>query len=611
MTDSHSDPTEFPIATRKEWREAVERVLKGRAFEEILVSEAAGGLDIQPLYTSADVSISESDVPFDEARIASGWDVRQRHLASDPAAANAEILEDLANGVTSVEVAAPPSGWSSESLHTVVSGVLLDLAPVVLAPHSDLDSVRAFAALIDERGDSESAASWLGLDPIGEVARGGTPVSLSLSLSAAAAVGADIAPRLPAATVFTVDSTRYGDAGAAPVQEMAWALATGVAYLRALEAAGLTVTQAASTIGFRSTAGADQFTTIAQMRAARRLWNRVLHVCGVPADQRHHQIQAVTARSMFSRRDPWVNMLRCTSAALGAGLGGADSITVLPFDTAIGASDRFGRRNARNIQLVLIEESQLGHLVDPASGSWFVESLTNRLADEAWAAFQRVEASGGMEAALGDGSVAAAIDEAWSTRLGRLAHRAEQITGVTEFPDLEGAPLDHSGDMGTTETSAKGLPLRRLAAPFEELRDASDRASAESGRRPTVCLVTLGELSVHSGRSTWITNLLAVGGIATVGGDDDGANSPLQAEAEFTDSSCAVAVICSSDGVYTERAVATATALKEAGATFITMAGHPSELADQYRAAGVDEFWHQGIDILDTLRRLHFTLGIG
>lgn len=607
MADLHSDPTDFPVATREDWREAVERVLRGRAFEDLLVSETAGGLEIQPLYTAADVSISESDVPLDETRIVSGWDVRQRHVATDPAAANAEILEDLAKGVTSVEVVAPSGGWSSESLHTVVSGVLLDLAPVVLAPHSDLGSVRAFAALIEERGDSESAGSWLGLDPIGDVARGGAAVSLST----AAAVGADIAPRLPAATVFTVDSTRYGDAGATPVQEIAWALATGVAYLRALEAAGLTVAQAASTIGFRSTAGADQFTTMATMRAARRLWNRVLHACGIPADQRPHQIQAVTARSMFSRRDPWVNMLRSTSAALGAGLGGADAITVLPFDTAIGPSDRFGRRNARNIQLLLIEESQLGHLADPASGSWFVESLTNRLADEAWAAFQRVEASGGMEAALGDGSVVAAIDEAWSTRLGRLARRTEQITGVSEFPELEGASVERRVNVDTAEVPARGLPLRRLAAPFEELRDASDRVTAESGRRPTVCLVTLGDLSVHSGRSTWISNLLAVGGIATVGGGDDGARSPLQAEVEFTDSSCAVAVICSSDGVYAERAAATATALKEAGAALVAIAGGPGELADRYRAAGVDEFWHEGIDVVATLRRLHSTLGIG
>ena len=605
MADVSFDPADLPAATREQWRDAIEKVLRGRAFADVLVSESLSGLEIQPLYTSGDVAVRRSDVPLDDTRIVSGWDVRQQHDAVDPAACNRHILEDLDRGVTSVELVAPPGAWSSESLHTVLDGVQLDLAPVVLAPHDDVGSARAFATFIAGRGNSEGAGSWLGLDPIGEIARGGDPTSLV----AAAEFAVDVAPLLPAAAVFTVDSTRYGDAGASAVQETAWALATGVAYLRAMESAGLTVAEAASIIGFRSTAGADQFTTIATMRAARRLWDRVLEVSKVPADRRRHRIQAVTARSMFSRRDRWVNMLRCTSAALGAGLGGADAVTVLPFDSAVGDSDRFARRTARNTQLLLIEESQLARLVDPASGSWFVESLTNRLADEAWAIFRRVEEAGGMEAVLGNGSVAAEIDDAWTTRLGRLAHRTEPITGVTEFPNLDDDSFTWRLDVGT-EASSRGLPLRRVAAPFEALRDASDRATADSGRRPTVCLVALGDLAVHSPRSAWITNLLAVGGIAVVGGGVDGASSPLEAEVGFTDGGCVVAVISSSDGVYAARAVATATALKEAGALCVVMAGNPGDHADQYRAAGVDEFWHDGIDVLETLRRLHSTLAI-
>lgn len=606
MNDPSLDLAGFPAASREAWRAAVEKVLRGRPFDEVLVSESRSGIEIQPLYTADDVSIEASGVPLDGNRVLSGWDVRQQHPATDPVACNRHVLEDLEKGVTSVELVAPVEGWSSESLHSALNGVLFDMAPVALAPHANRAAARAFAALIAERGDSETTGSWLGLDPIGEIVRSGD----ESSLPAAANLAADLAPRLPGAAVFTVDTTRYSDAGATCTQEMAWALATGVAYLRALEAAGLTVAQAASTIGFRSTAGADQFTTIAVMRASRRLWDRVLDACGVPTDHRHHQIQAVTARSMFSRRDPWVNMLRSTSAALGAGLGGADAVTVLPFDTAIEQADSFARRNARNTQLLLIEESQLGRLVDPASGSWFVESLTNRLANQAWGMFQEVEARGGIEVGLVDGSIRSAIDDAWTTRLGHLADRTEPITGVTEFPELDDDQVAALGGPNPTGLSEGGLPLRRLAAPFEALRDRADRAAAGSTGRPTVCVVTLGDLAVHAARSTWTSNLLAVGGVVALGCDGDGAHSPLQAEAVFTQTGCDVAVICSSDGVYAERAVATATALKEAGAALVALAGQPGELAEQLRAAGVDEFWHTGMDVLDTLRRLHTTLGI-
>lgn len=607
MNDPSLDPAGFPTGSREAWRAAVEKVLRGRTFDDVLVSESLSGIEIQPLYAADDVSVEASGVPLDDNRVLSGWDVRQQHSGVDPATCNLHVLEDLEKGVTSVEIVAPVEGWSSEALHTALEGVLLDIAPVALAPHNDLAAARAFAGLIAERGDSETTGSWLGLDPIGEIARSGAEPSLA----AAARLGADLAPRLPGAAVFTVDATRYSDAGATSTQEMAWALATGVAYLRALEEAGLTLAQAASTIGFRSTAGADQFTTIAAMRASRRLWDRVLDACGVPVHHRHHQIQAVTARSMFSRRDPWVNMLRSTTAALGAGLGGADSVTVLPFDNAIEQANSFARRNARNTQLLLIEESQLGRLVDPASGSWFVESLTNRIAQQAWAIFQEVEARGGIEVGLADGSVRSEIDHSWATRLGHLADRTEPITGVTEFPEVDNDPPTGLAASNPTDPSGDGLPLRRLAAPFENLRDAADRAASGATGRPSVCLVTLGDLAVHTARSTWTSNLLAVGGVRTVGYDGDGAYSPLQAEVAFTDTGCGVAVICSSDAVYAERAAATATALKEAGAVLVVVAGDPGEQAEALRSAGVDEFWHAGMDVLDTLRRLHSTLGIG
>ncbi len=587
--------SEFEPAEHADWEAAVERVLRGRSFDRVLVSTTRDGLDIQPLYTADDHVASAVPVVMDPDRIAHGWDVRQQHRLGDPTEVNRAIITDLERGVTSVELVA--GGVEADQLAEALAGVLLDMAPVALAPHADLNLARALSGLIVERGDAETTASWLGLDPLGAVARSGV-VS---DIESCAALAHDLAPLFPNARTMTVDGVRYVEAGATPAQELGWALATGLAYLRSLESAGLSVAQGASTIGFRLSASPDQFGTIASMRAFRRAWTRVLDACGVDRDDTLIEIQAVTPQSMFSQRDPWVNMLRSTSATLAAVIGGAEAVTVLPHSAAGGDIDELGRRAARNVQLLLLEESQIARLTDPAGGSWFVESFTHRLAEAAWIEFQRVEASGGMAGALEDGSIRVAVDDAWREHRALLATRAEPITGVSEFPDL-----DDGLGASTDNRRGAGWPVRRLAAPFEALRDAADRAS----NRPVVFLAGLGSLAEHTARSAWTTNLLAVGGIAAIGGDIDGAVSPIEAEARFADSDCTVAVICSSDGIYAERAAATATALKEAGATLVALAGQPGGLRDELFAAGVDEFWHMGIDALSTLERLHGTLGI-
>lgn len=591
---------EFPVPERAQWMDAVEKVLRGKPFDRVLVSTTRDGLDIQPLYTSADARDRAPVAPADLDRLEHGWDVRQVHDGADPGACAASVIAELERGVTSVELTAPGGGWTLEGLRAATEGVLLDLAPVALAPHTDADAARFLHAVIEERGDLATSGSWLGLDPVGAVSRGESTV-----VGDVVAVAAALAPSLPHGRSITVDSTRYGDAGATEAQELAWGVATGVACLRAFEAAGVSPTDAASTIGFRMSVGADQFLTIATLRAARLLWARVLEASGVDVDGRRQMIQAVTSRAMFSQRDPWVNMLRGTTAALAAGVGGADAITVLPFDDALGEPDGFSRRIARNTQLLLIEESQLARVVDPAAGSWFVESLTARLAASAWEIFRGVEESGGMEAVLASGSVEAELADAWSTRLTDLGTRRSPLTGVSEFPDLEEVPVDRP-----PRAASRGFPVRRLAAPFEALRDAADRTLASTGTRPRVHLATLGELATHTVRSTWVTNLLAVGGIDVDGGEHDGSASPLEAEARFAASGASVAVICSSDAVYGERATATATALREAGATRIVMAGAPGDRRDEFSHAGVDEFWHVGIDVLEALTRLHADLDL-
>ena len=370
---------------------------------------------------------------------------------------------------------------------------------------------------------------------------------------------------------------------------------------------------AAGLIGFRMPATADQFVTIAALRAARVMWARVVTASGGARESARQYQHAVTAAHMYSRRDPWVNLLRGACAALAAGVAGADAVTVLPFDHAAGAVDAdgaLGRRMARNTQLLLLEESHLARAADPAGGSFYVESLTEQLTAEGWRVLQGVEASGGIEAAIDAGALAAAMEESWRSRLGALRTRREPLTGVSEFPLLDEAVPASPVDPDEAHDVA-GLPVRRLAEPFEDLRDAADRHQAATGDRPAVWVAALGSAAAHSPRSAWAQNLLAAGGIEARGAA--GVDSPIAAAADFAASGLAAAVITGSDDIYQQRAAATAAALTDAGAALVALVcdpDTPAELVADLRSAAVDEIWHGGIDIVGALERLHGVLGV-
>ena len=614
MTDPDFDFS-FSKPELSDWADAVTKVLRGRSFDEVLVSTTRDDLDIQPLYTATDSVSPAKFVPVDVQRLERGWDVRQQFSADDPDACGRAVLEELERGVTSVELIPPTPNWTLDALGRATAGVLFDLAAVVLAPHADINAARALAAVIKQRGDLAATPSWLGLDPIGEVTRGGFP-----NADDVVNVAASLVPLLGSGRTLSVDSTRYAEAGASEAQELGYSIATAVAYLRRLESFGVAPLDGANTIGFRLSVGVDQFANMAKLRAARQIWARVLEACGVDPTAAPQLQQAVTSRAIYSRRDPWVNMLRATTAAFAAGVGGANAVTVLPFNEPLGPPDELARRLARNTQTVLIEESHLARVVDPCSGAWFVESLTNRLAARAWAEFVALEAAGGMEAAIADGSLYAAIDHSWQRRLAALHSRSEVITGVSEYPDLSDQqqpdqpqpdrPQPGQEPQAPDLSQGAGLLLRRLAEPFEALRDAADRHLLATGERPRVHVAALGDLGTHTARSTWVSNLLFVGGVVGLGAHEPGSQSPLEAEARFSESGASVAVVCSTDSMYAKRGVATALALREAGAKRVILAGQPGDLCSDLQAAGVDEFWYQGMDVVEALTRLHVDLGV-
>jgi methylmalonyl-CoA mutase len=601
----------FPAPSREQWAALVDEVVRktGRlgagaeagAGVEKLSWSTLEGIRVRPLYTpddtAADARADAVGVPGEapfvrgsraEGPAPDGWDVRQRHAERDAAAVNAAVHADLENGVTSVWLAVGTGGVAVADLPVALDGVLLDLAPVVLDASGDISgeipggpelaAAEAFLALAAERGVAPDALlGTLGLDPVGRRARTGTGPEVAAVVPLARRVAAEF----PQVRAVVVDALPVHAAGASNAQELGWSLAAGVAYLRELTAAGLDVPAAAGLLEFRYAATAEQFPTIAKLRAARRLWSRVTEACGRPVPQRQH---AVGSPAMLTRRDPYANLLRGTVAGFAAGVGGADAVTVAPFDAAIGASEPFSRRIARNTQSLLVQEAHLARVIDPAGGSWFVESLTADLAAAAWSFFQEIEAAGGAVAALDAGLVAERVGEVRERRRADAARRKAPITGVSEFADPAEPAVTRRP---VPEPPTGGLPPYRPAEPYEQFRDRSDAVLAATGTRPRAFLATLGPAAAYTARAGFARNLLQAGGIeAPEAGPTETAQEVVEA---FRKAGTPVAVLCSTDALYAERAAETVSALREAGARYVLLAGKAEvDGLDGHLAAGGD-----------------------
>ncbi|MFD9118758.1 methylmalonyl-CoA mutase family protein [Streptomyces bottropensis] len=588
---------EFPDTTHEQWQRLVAGVLRksgkdveGTQAEEALSTALEDGLRTRPLYTAHDTAPPAGFpgfAPFVRGGRAAGntdggWDVCQRHTTADRDA----VLADLENGVTSLWLVLGEAGLPVSSLGRVLDGVYLDLAPVVLDAGAETEpAADELLRLYAERGVAKEAArGTLGADPLGHEARTGQ----TYDFAPVAGLARLCAEEYPGLRALTVDALPYHEAGGSAAQELGASLATGVAYLRELTGAGLSVEQACAQLEFRYAATADQFLTIAKLRAARRLWARVAEVCGAPSAGAQIQ-HAVTSPVMMTRRDPWVNMLRTTIATLAAGAGGADSVTVLPFDHALGLPDAFARRIARNTSTILVEESHLARVIDPAGGSWYVERLTDELAHAGWEFFQEVERAGGQAAALRSGAVRERLAETWAARSAKLAQRREPVTGVSEFPHLAEKPVVRAP---APEPPSGGLPRVSRDEAFEALRARSDAHLAATGSRPRLYLASLGPAAAHTARTTFAANLFQAGGIEPV------------TEGTFEESGATEVCLCSSDAVYEERAATSAAELRAAGASHVFLAGRPAEYT------GVDGFVFAGCDAVAVLSATLDRMGV-
>ncbi|WP_181699646.1 methylmalonyl-CoA mutase family protein [Nocardia sp. GTS18] len=603
-----------PVPEYAAWRKGVAGVLaKARRVDvaelptepEHLLDEATyDGLTIAPLYTRRDELPEQplpGNFPFVRGGDATrdpqrGWFVGAFAGSADAASTNRAILTGLENGVSAVSLGVGAHGVPVTQIATALSGVLFELAPLSLVAGAEVSAAaeQVFEVLDGyQLEDRTQIRVGLGAAPLTDAFAG----HADLDVEQAVALARRAIARPEAVRAITVDGTAFHNAGAADAQELGASIAAGLAYLRALTGAGVDIADAFGQLEFRYAATDDQFATIVKFRAARRLWARVAQVCGAPAFGAAPQ-HAVTSSAMMTQRDPWVNLLRTTLAAFGAGVGGADSVTVQPFDSALpagelGVSQSFSERMARNIQLLLLEESHLGHVQDPGAGSWYVESLTDELAAKAWEFMQEIEAAGGYPAALDTGLIAARVAETAAARAADIAHRKTAVTGVNEFPNLAEAPL--------SEQARDQASLVRYGAAFEALRNRSDAYLAVNGERPKALIVALGPVAEHNARTIFTANVLASGGIESVN------PGPLAVDgiaAAATGSGARIAVLCGADKRYGEEAGAAVEALRGAGIETVLLAG-PEKAVEQYSGTQrPDGFLSLRIDAVAVLSQL-------
>ncbi|MET7768845.1 methylmalonyl-CoA mutase family protein [Nocardia sp. NPDC005366] len=608
-----SEPAAEPVPEYAAWRKGVAGVLaKARRVEvaelpeepeRLLAETTYDGLTVAPLYTRRD-ELPEQPLPgaFPYVRgrdatrdVHRGWYVTAPVTEADASAANRELLFGLENGHSAAWIVAGERGVPVAQLPTALAGLLFELAPLTLSAGAAVSeaATRVFAVLDEYKTpDRQAITVALGAAPLTSRYAGiddaGLPETLTLADQAIA--------RPETVRAITVDGTVFHDAGASDAQELGAAVAAGLEYLRALSP-GRDIADVLGQLEFRYAATDDQFATIAKFRAARQLWARVAHVCGAPAFGAAPQ-HAVTSAAMMTQRDPWVNLLRTTLAAFGAGVGGADTVTVLPFDSALpagelGVSKAFSDRMARNTQLLLLEESRLGHVQDPGAGSWYVEDLTAALAEKAWEFMRELEAAGGYLAALDSGLLAERIAETRAARDADVAHRKTAVTGVNEFPNLAEKPL--------SEAARESGLATRYGAAFEQLRNRSDAYLAATGARPTALLVPLGTVAEHNVRVTFIANLLASGGIESIN------PGPLEADgigAAATESGATIAVLCGSDKRYGTDAGAAVEALRAAGVDTVLLAGAAKAVAELSETQRPDGYLAAKIDAVAALSGL-------
>lgn len=572
---------EFPPVSTQTWEDAIARDLKGADYTRRLMWQTEEGLAVKPYYRAEDIAGLEwldatpGSFPYVRgSRLSGDWRIREEIDAADPEQANQAAREAVAAGAEEISFlnVLVKSGFDMGLL-------LVDLqATPVHFPNAGEPLVR----MLIERFEGRKAFQ--------QVSTGWNPLAnLDFAAQAILAAAAALVP-------FTIDGSGFEESGATTVEEAGFTLAAAVEYLREMQLRGVDCNRAADAIEFSFSTGANYFFQIAKLRAFRMLWAQVVESFGGDVECAKARIHARTSRWNETIYDPHVNVLRATTEAMSSALGGADSITVAPFDECYKMPDGASRRLARNTQIILKREALLPQVADPAAGSYYLETVTDFIAREGWALMQGIEAAGGFRKANTEGVLAKALDQSLSAKEKAVTLRRRVFTGTNQFANPQEHALDRIDHVSLTA-------VRRGARDYESLRLRTERHAANTGSAPRVLLAAFGDVKMRSARSTFAANFFACAGFEIV-------SRRIQGADEIASGNTDLIVLCSSDPEYLAFAVDLALKLKASErSTPVIVAGNP-ESAEQLRAVGVADFIHSRSNPIEVLTAWQQRLGI-
>ena len=604
---------QFPGVSYDEWRAKVEADLKGADFNKKLVWRTNEGFNVQPIYRAediADLKTTDSlpgEYPYVRGtRTDNNWLTRQEIIADNAAEANKIALEVIGKGVNSLGFKVEEA--NEQTVATLLNGIDLNAIEVNFncCPCKANDLAAALVKYLKDNKAEKTFHGSIDFNPLRKALRHGAALNDGIVDKAKALV--ETVKDVPALRVLAVDSVLFCDGGAYIFQELGYALAWGAQWLTALTDAGLTVDEVASRIKFNMGVSSNYFMELAKFRAARMLWAQIVEAYK-PADANSAKMHVHASTSKFNQTiyDAHVNLLRSQTEAMSAALAGVDSITSVPFDTPYKTPDAFSERIARNQQFLLKEESHLDKVVDPAGGSYYVETLTVSIANEAWKLFVATDEEGFFKL-VSEGKIQAAVNESCEKRHTDVARRKEILLGTNQYPNINERAADkienkacHCSCGNKSEEAANGtaLLMKRAATDFEALRLATEAAA----KRPKVFMLTIGNLAMRLARAQFSTNFFGCAGyeiIDNLGFDtvEAGIDAALEKQAD-------VIVLCSSDDEYATLAPEAYKYLN--GRAEFVVAGAPA-CTDDLKAAGITEFIHVRCNVLDTLKAFNAKL---
>lgn len=604
---------EFKPVSSEEWKNKIVEDLKGADYDKKMIWRTSEGFNVKPFYRKEDIEGVESSMPGEFPytrgnRADNNWLIRQNMPTDDVEAANTDAKKFIEQGGTSIGFSIKGRMVSAEFIAQLLNGIdaeQIELNFAVCAKRT-VDFAQLLAEYYKAQGvDLQKVRGSIEYDPIGkELTRAKILDGYIDNIKSILEALAD----MPKMRCVAVGAINLCNSGAYITQELGYALAWGNEYLSALTEAGVPTDRAAKAIKFNFGISSNFFMEIAKFRAARTLWAKIVEqynpTCKCTCKMIIHAATSMFNLTLF---DPYVNMLRTQTEAMSAAIAGVESITVSPYDSVYETPTEFARRIAKNQQLILKHESHLDKVVDPAGGSYYIESLTRSIATEAWKLFLEVEAAGGFQKAVREGVVQKAINESGNNRRTALAKRREILLGTNQYPNFtetsEGRePLQKFCCCGKPEEHKEGtLNLARLGTEFEELRLTTER----SGKRPKAFMLTIGNLAMRQARAQFSCNFLATAGYEVIDNlgfksVEEGVSAALEAKAD-------IVVICSSDDEYAQYAIPAYELLKDK-AIFI-VAGAPA-CTEELQAAGIENFIHVRVNVLETLKGLNAKLDI-